>query len=276
MAKRRISNPNLIEVPSVPTEPPAKLPLIAFSGGLDSMYSLTATLATSSADILIVTSSCLGKVKLEAEARARKKILAYITKMVKRKLWKHNIRNTYTINVEPPTHIYLNSGLRQPQLWLQAAAGVIRPDEHSKFVLSYVKGDCAVPFLSDIEAIWKSTNALLMVGSNKEHVPIDFPIVVASKQNLIAMLTSTQNAPLLDMCWSCELPVKKGTKITPCGHCMPCQTSLMAKIGYALDCNDVDPFELLDWVKEKKAKSAKLISKILTEGETKACRKEPT
>lgn len=183
------------------------VPLILFSGGLDSTYLVSKRLTEGPVDILYVNGGqCKEKMRLELEARDK-----LIEKM--NSYYPHKIQGQYEI-LDP---LYLHDGKNkkwtQPNAWIQGAFRVIT-SRHSLLEVAYVKDDGAYfgQYLPRIKDQWNTT---LEVGYANEHIPLEFPIVHMSK---LEILENIDKRLLCDI-WVCETP----NDSKPCGCCGPCK-----------------------------------------------------
>lgn len=182
------------------------VPLILFSGGLDSTYLVSTRLQEGPVDILYVNGGqCRNKMHLELEARDR-----LIEKM--NQYYPHKIQGQYEL-IDP---VYLHDGKNkkwiQPNAWMQGAFRVLA-ERHSKLEVGYVNNDGAY-FGMHLPKILEQWKAMLEVGYENGHVPLEFPILNMDK---VSILENIDKRLLKDI-WFCELPKENGM----CGVCNPC------------------------------------------------------
>lgn len=183
------------------------VPLILFSGGLDSTYLVSQRLTEGPVDILYVNGGqSQDKIRLELEARDK-----LIEKM--NSYYPHKIQGQYEV-LDP---VYLHNGEHkkwiQPNAWMQGAFRVIT-NRHSKLEVAYVSDDGA-NFGFHLPKIRDQWNATLAVGYANEPIPLEFPTLHLTKLDILENIDKR----LLNDIWVCEIP--KGDK--PCGCCSPCK-----------------------------------------------------
>lgn len=170
-----------------------KIPLILFSGGLDSTYLLVEQLKNGPADVLY-TAGPQGNAKVEAETRARKNII----ELIENKPELHKVR----MFINGP--VFYNNEmvdpfLMQPMTWIYSALMVVNHELHSEVQIGYILGDQALAFRHEIEQAWNGLSAI----SKLHHVPIRFPLVKRLKTDIYKELDSD----IRDELWHCEIPI---------------------------------------------------------------------
>lgn len=183
------------------------IPLVLFSGGLDSTYLVSCLLQNGPVDVLYVNGGqCPEKIKKELEARDK------LIKLMN-EIYPHKIQGQYEV-LEP---IYRHTGedkkWTQPNTWMQGAYRVLKPDRHSCVKLAYVRDDGAFfgYHLPKMEQQWK---AMLELGYIGKHVPLEFPMLNNSKLEVLEWIDKR----LLEHIWVCEMPVDGKA----CNKCCPC------------------------------------------------------
>lgn len=209
-----------------------KIPLLLFSGGLDSSYSLLSLLTVSDVDILIVKSEVIGDLKNRAEDIAQKKVIDYCNNLFENGSYRYRIRKTFTVtNVGETYNSYDRLG--QPALWLDAAMRVVNEEYHSCLVMSYCAGDSILPFLDRLQKWWVNMYSVRRGLWSGKIPKLVFPLCVFPKKEMINKLIETSHFEVLDLIWTCEKPVEKKRRnklhVTPCGKCIPCQNLTRAK-----------------------------------------------
>ena len=186
-----------------------KVPLVLFSGGLDSTYLVSYMLATDGpVDILYVYGG-QSEEKMRLELQARDRLIEFMNRE-----YPNKIQRQYEI-LQP---VYLHDGQSkkwtQPNAWMQGAFRVLDAGRHNCVRIAYVGSDSAYfgKYLPDVEAQWAS---MLKVGFYGEHIPLEFPLLHMSKLDILEQIDKR----LLPMAWVCELP----TKGKACQRCAPCQ-----------------------------------------------------
>lgn len=205
---------------SIVKSSPTKRPLILFSGGLDSTFTLSQHLAAGvDVDVLYVTDAAM-PIKIEKEMEVRKKIIDKCHEM-----WPARVRNQYVVSAV--ANHREDDKSKQSASWLFGALQVIDSEIHSEILISYIRGD---GICTDIHKLEESWNSLTSVTS-KNTVPIRFPLLTYNKY-LIIHWWRKWKSPLLDMIWVCENPKKdKIGRISKCNACMPCVSWVMNNAG---------------------------------------------
>jgi 7-cyano-7-deazaguanine synthase in queuosine biosynthesis len=199
-----------------------KLPLLLFTGGLDSTYMLYRALQDGPVDTLYIP-GVVGPDKEDAEHAARTRILSWLHKNAP-----HPVRQNITTEPFPlGDHRLLT--LVQPVAWLFATLKVVDPRLHSEVQLGYVITDQAATFHHEILGAWNNLNTL----SKHEPVPMRFPLLTRQKTWIHESLPE----PLRKLTWTCEFPMKKrptAKRWTPCGRCLTCleAASIPAKVEF--------------------------------------------
>lgn len=195
-----------------------KIPLVLFSGGLDSTFLLYSLLDVVPVDILYVD-GCQGVSKATAELKAREKIIRLLES-------RGDLRLSCTFKVR--NQIIANHGneviaeyrFAQVLPWIYGAISNYTR-EHSSVAISYVLGDDICGDLKDVRTAWD-----LISNFTKQHpVPLAFPLRRIRKTDIYKILPEK----LLKLVWVCENPNEikragRGTVFKPCGKCVPCIT----------------------------------------------------
>ena len=186
-----------------------RIPLILFSGGLDSTYLVYEALNTSRVDLLY-TAGPQGPYKEEAELLAQSKILKEIDKYSA-----FRVRDSIKAPPMDPSRC-VEPFLRQPIAWIYSALMTVDPRKHSEVQIGYILGDQASSVHHEITAAWDNLNKIAKL----ESVPLKMPLLRRTKIMIYSSLPESVR-PLL---WHCELPVKKGRskKWQACGKCEAC------------------------------------------------------
>lgn len=190
-----------------------KVPLILFSGGLDSTYLLELKLREGDVETMYV-SGAQSPDKIQKELAARKAIIAVLEKETG-----HQVRKDYSISLPDvmggrnyvPDHTFL-----QPMMWLTGALHVTNADRHSELLIAYVTGDGILSHLHQITQAWESIQGFTKTTS----IPIGFPTMHFSKQNILDNISRRA----VQHVWVCELPETKRHTVKSCGNCVPCLT----------------------------------------------------
>lgn len=223
-----------------------RLPLILFSGGLDSTFLLFEALKKSDVDVVYVRHHNIREEKINKEKEASEQILEllqYDTRLrerydikyrVRRKLWAHGQFNNLG-NYPGPGAIVMP----QPVMWLSAILSSINLRDTSDVEMAYVQGDCAIARLNYIRDGWSNLlYACFDYDGLGGHWPdLRFPLVFMSKAEIIQRMPKK----LTELTWSCELPIRvSDTEIKACGECVPCITRKVAEYHHSLKYKDVE------------------------------------
>lgn len=183
------------------------IPLVLFSGGLDSTYLVSKLLQDGPVDVLYVNGSQHPE-KIKMELAARDKLIALMNQ-----IYPHKIQGQY----EVLDHVYRHDGQNkmwiQPNAWMQGAYRVLKPNRHSVINVAYVRDDGA-SFGYHLPVMEQQWEAMLKLGYIGEHVPIQFPLLHKSKLEILEEIDKR----LLEHIWVCEAPVDQKA----CGKCVPC------------------------------------------------------
>lgn len=185
-----------------------KVPLLLFSGGLDSTFNLWCRLERTPVDVLYAFGGQSG-IKAEAEKKARQRLMELLHKTTRFKVRKE-------IEAIPMDLLGMPGpvGLSQPPAWLFAALKHVDPETHSSVEIAYVLGDDALMMRHEIQAAWDN---LCLVAKGVK-VPLTFPLMRTTKQWVLKHMT----AELLEAVWVCEKPKRVKRKPVACGTCHPC------------------------------------------------------
>lgn len=200
-----------------------KIPLILFSGGLDSTYLLYETLKTSDADILYVKGP-QGKDKIDAEMKARDRILTYLENCDELKF---RVRRSHVVdgNKDPAA----DHAFGQIGPWFMGGMDTYETSRHSEVQIAYVSTDGITSQLSTILHAWESLAAAYKLGL----VPLKFPLQLYGKYDILLRIPYD----LYMRTWVCELPVAEvdyGINVTECGRCPACITRKVEEYRYEL------------------------------------------
>jgi hypothetical protein len=130
----------LVKIEESPSnhEPFVKIPLIMFSGGLDSSYLLETMLRKGNVDTLYV-SGAQGSGKIEKELEARRTIIRILEKETGNQvLIDHHISLP---DLCGGLNWIVESAFLQPLIWLTGAIHRTEEDRHSELMVAYVSGD---------------------------------------------------------------------------------------------------------------------------------------
>lgn len=218
-----------------------KVPLVLFSGGLDSSYSLYQALKEGNAHTLYIDGT-QGPEKIFAELTARKNIKELLSKKVDKE-----ISRDYTVG--PQTFYgditgYRHTGVAdamfsQAHRWLFGALEVSDGNLHNWITISYVNGDQISSKIPDIINAWTSLQSFVKATPIGIYTPLLWTKKIDIVNNLLLDFPE-----LLGSIWICEDPIRKMGTIRPhcksirdfqshlttemehthCGHCTGCVT----------------------------------------------------
>lgn len=172
-----------------------KRPLVLFSGGLDSTFRMYQhSDAGRNADYTYVDAGQSAE-KVKIEQASVERVLQWLHK---RKPDAYHQCHRYP-NSKVNFANGVDVGWSQPIPWLICALEIVDPSRHSAVEISYVMGD---EIGSRIPALKEAWAALWPIAKKSEFVPLEFPLMDVSKQNIL------YNMPpdLYDLTWVCELP----------------------------------------------------------------------
>lgn len=197
-----------------------KIPLVLFSGGLDSTFMLWRYLQKSAVDVLYINGG-QGDMKMHKENTARSDIL--------NALLSHDpVRTPHKVDkkLQPRNTVNFGSStmqFKQTPAWLMGALEVVDPSRHSCVAIGNVMGDEMWGWSENIIGAWDHLCQL----SHDVKVPLEFPLKCWSKFRILKHLPPS----LYKNIWYCEMPkmVDKEDldglkKIVPCGSCGACVT----------------------------------------------------
>lgn len=193
-----------------------KIPLILFSGGLDSTFMADEFFRVSKMNVDTLTVLLKNNdSKNAAETAAREKIYKY---------WETNyqtkkggfgvfVLNKHVHVDEVPSHA---TGFKQMLPWLVAAFSFSCPERHSEVCIGYVSGDQASSSIPHLETAWLALWKAIRPFSTP--VPLSFPLKLIDKTTILEKI----DPALAALTWTCELPVKTKTGYKKCNKCTPC------------------------------------------------------
>lgn len=204
-----------------------KIPLILFSGGLDSTYLLWKQLQKGPCDVLYVTGDQF-PAKVIAEKEARMSTLTQLNGTME-----YQVRTEIEVEVNTATKraFHNHHKFSQPSRWLMGAMLAISSGHHSELQIGYCQGDQIIAELEGIKQCWQLLQSFSNVGTP---VPVVFPAVFQPKWRMLEELP----APLLKHVWICETPLLDTSVIKSCGNCQPCKRHRLTLIEYDIQTNE--------------------------------------
>lgn len=212
-----------------------KVPLILFSGGLDSTYLLQEQLEKGDVEVLYVEGR-QSPAKVKAELRARENIIRVLEDITGNKvIAQHEIKSIPEYTVQGYGRRDPNDmdwKFQQPYQWLLGALHAADGRRHSALMIAYVTGDQISPDLTKIQEAWN----VMMSFTKQTPVPLEYPVVYHRKYQIVQRMY----AKVYRHHWVCELPVviyvdeeksksrhlRDLTQYKACGKCEACLTHL--------------------------------------------------
>ena len=222
-----------------------RIPLVLWSGGLDSTFILLRELYEHDVDVLEVTVSHMDKNHNEAEAIQRDRICDFLNDMRERGLVKGKIRSRLQVDFSYPLykgHDFIYNFDQQP-LWLLAAYANSHPRLHDTVLIGTVLGDHLSPTAPEMLKAWDALREMTRYLSQKrrwgreEPIELDFPLLhtgmdknqIWHGMNLpndayavwidLRHRTFTCSAPKVDI-----EPMRLARTYGPCKQCRSCKT----------------------------------------------------
>jgi hypothetical protein len=195
-----------------------KVPLVLFSGGMDSTYMVQWLLAYGDVDTLFVEADP-HPLKRAKETEARNRLFRLFEKHYPHRVLKdhqHSLVGAYS------GHQRLDA--IQQISWLTAALAVYDSERHEGVYIGYVLGDQAPAFRAWYETFW-SSGWTITRGVLSPVPPLLFPILnhQLTKYDVIDRIDKR----LVTSTWVCEMPREEGDgahkRIKACGKCRPCR-----------------------------------------------------
>lgn len=171
-----------------------KVPLILFSGGLDSSFLLQQELTKGDVEVLYVK-GVLHDGKMEEEQSRRYNIIRILEKKTGNK-----VRKEHVVNLGPmPFGNMTDSTFTQPSMWLMGALMVSDFRIHSKLLIAYVSGDQIMALTTQVKTAWTS---LQEISKKNDTIPVEFPLCFDTKIDIIQDL----KIEVVRQMWYCEAP----------------------------------------------------------------------
>lgn len=191
-----------------------RVPLILFSGGLDSTYLLFEALETTDVDILYVKGP-QGDNKITCELNARENILEWLAQNRPFK-----VRNKDIIDISQAT-VTQDGKYRQILPWFFGALTIADSYKHSSVQIAYISSDGSSNHATTIGWAWD------YLGSSTKNKKVDlaFPLIDVSKQDIMKRMPYE----LYKKIWVCEIPEKIENDVEPTvvwKHCGTCETCI--------------------------------------------------
>lgn len=189
-----------------------KIPLVLFSGGLDSTAMLWKYLQTTPVDVLYADGG-QHPLKIKKELECRKRTIDYLNRVMPYKV-QTDLRTDNNLSFAAgPGNKY-----SQPMAWMVAALSVLDPTRHKSLSVGYVGDDGGfLRYIPNLYSVWENMQILSKVG---DAVPLIFPVVDNRKVDLLGAIPTE----LLDSIWVCEMPkTDDNSVVRACKSCTPCK-----------------------------------------------------
>lgn len=187
-----------------------KLPLVLLTGGVDSAFLAYTLLHDSPIDILYIE-GCQHERKEEAEKIAVAEIVNFLNNNSP-----YKIRNNGTVTLR--TSMDSRHQFGQPLNWIFGVLNSKLIDGANSVNMAYISGDQMVYHLKDLIIAWEKMTEIALW-----HKPeLLFPLVFKNKLEIYKSMPPE----LLELTWSCELPIKtvhNSSSFQECGYCRPCK-----------------------------------------------------
>lgn len=231
-----------------------RVPLILFSGGLDSSYLLQTKLREGNVEVLYVRGS-IDPRKMEIEEARRRKIINILEKETGNKVRReHRIDLGYM-----PFGCMNDRSFTQPTMWMMGALMASDVRKHTELLIGYVSGDQIMSLLSHIRAAWDQLQSVSKYSGN---IPVNFPLQFLSKTEILNLI----HPDVMRQVWWCESPQLKtyslGPKQEPHEEDPLLTRSTVRPCGYCLACRRMKT-TFLDWkLKERRPYSQYIIQEL--------------
>lgn len=189
-----------------------KVPLLLFSGGMDSTFMLHQALVNGDVETLYVQAGQCSNKALQ-ELKARKRIIAKLERLTgNRVLRDHIVKLDFDMYTS-----FADYSWTQPLMWITGALKVTDGEErHTHLEIGYVSGDSILSRLHNITQAWEHLQAF-----TKHHpIPVKFPLHTTLKTSILRGL----NPHVWKDIWVCEMPTRKGRRFMACEQCEACHT----------------------------------------------------
>lgn len=190
-----------------------KVPLVLWSGGLDSTYLVWSNISNQNVIDTLYVEITNNEEMTDYEHTAIKNL----KKSFKKEQYLGFIRNelTYVIPSKPDCKLILP----QAAIWTDAILWMFDPEKHSHVEIGYIKDDDFWHYKEAIQELQKN----LFSTFREQEIEVQFPLEWMSKSEIIDIYKSREIGPeLLKKIHYCETSKK------PCGKCPSCKRHLTA------------------------------------------------
>lgn len=197
--------------------PADKLPLILWSGGLDSTHLVWNQISNGrSVDVAYVLLRN-NEAKVARETKARNKIKKYLG------AYDASIRNDYTVDI-PTIHPSDDVHMVQALAWVYAAQLLYNPDKHTHIEMGYIRGDDFWHIRHDVDM---ANEYLSKAFHMKGIVKYVYPLEWKDKASVLKAYDNKFGKKLLKKITYCE-GYDDAAETKKC-KCKPCKTMRAAK-----------------------------------------------
>lgn len=179
----------------------SRIPLVLFTGGMDSTLMLQMALHKGNCDTLYVETGQYPNAR-EREVKAQVHILEALKGAPYHVLRQHTV-------IAPVIHCSKNDHMAHATRLLMAALTVVDPHRHCSVMLGGTRMDTIVINRDKLIFAWRGLTNI----TKWKPVPLETPLAHSSKHDVLTSLPST----LLSKVWVCEHPDTKR-----CDVCAPC------------------------------------------------------
>lgn len=198
-----------------------KIPLVLYSGGLDSTFLMHLLLQKQDVDMLYVHCNGTEERRLK-EMGAMERAVAYFRDAHAQDLYQGLPRALFEVTLDQTLIHTPDRRLIQPAAWIIGAICRFDPARHSELIAGYVLGDTAPVLKTEMEAVWRNLYAIMHFCDPKEAPSIRYPLVEDGYDK--CRILEDLPVDLADKLWYCELParLKDSERIVFCGTCPSC------------------------------------------------------
>jgi 7-cyano-7-deazaguanine synthase in queuosine biosynthesis len=190
-----------------------KVPLIVWSGGLDSTYLVWDAVSRDKTIETMYVDLNNNKTKKKREIKARKAI--------KKKLLKDyngNIRKDHIVKV-PTLHPNKNIHLIQPLVWFLGVNLTFDPEKHTHVEFGYIRGDDFWHVRHHMDKCYQEMDNII---HNQTGIKIKYPLEWRDKTNILQTYQEHEFGkdilPFVTSCESGEEEIPEDCCCTPCVH----------------------------------------------------------
>ena len=207
-----------------------KVPLVLYSGGLDSYCLAMELLAVGDIDTLTIVSDCINRPRQrEAEATARANFFDWVAGWDEECNYKGRVKEknyavipTFTDTPGYNSHPYLaQQAFGQAASWLSQVLLFVNPYKHTSVEIAYVTGDEIAYYANRLQNAWADLYSAL--NPHRPLVPLNFRFLENNdtKENLEKRHISEYD--YYNCIWYCENPEPIDGLFYVCNRCPSCK-----------------------------------------------------